>query len=357
MQTSVTFAAQQKPSILKRLIHWSLSLLCACLFLISMMALLVLDTLKDSDVIDQIKTHPLVLYQIRKLIIENAIVNLNPSVSFDPQVLTHLGEKALPDSQVSLMLQSSWQIFLDWVEQPSLDLPEITIDLRGTKQFLKSPEGQVILLAVPRSLPPCSTASEMAEIQSEAQNCLPQNTSLVILAAQYAEILQMVFPDQITLNMLIEQSTISTNYLSTLQQIKVLILRVRQAALICLVIAILLLLIIMGTAQRDKRIKALQPALLVIILLSFTTLIGLYGLLSSLGRQADMLSAIGLFKLIVQIFGLELTQRWLIATAFFAGLYGLTTILALGWERLQSMKLISTKSSRPPRSRLRKEFR
>lgn len=121
MQTSVTFAAQQKPSILKRLIHWSLSLLCACLFIISMMALLVLDTLKDSDVIDQIKTHPLVLYQIRKLIIENAIVNLNPSVSFDPQVLTHLGEKALPDSQVSLMLQSSWQIFLDWVEQPSLD--------------------------------------------------------------------------------------------------------------------------------------------------------------------------------------------------------------------------------------------
>lgn len=357
MQTTITFAAQQKHSMLKRLTHWSLSLLCACFFFISMMALLVLGTLKDSDVIDKIKTHPLVLYQIRKLIIENVIVNLNPSLSFEPQVLTNLGEKALPDSQISLLLQSNWQIFLDWLKQPSPDLPEITMDLQGTKQFLKSPEGKVILLAVLRSLPPCSAVPEMAETQSEAQNCLPQNINLIIFADQYAEILQMALPDQITLNMLIEQSTIPTNYLSTLQQIKVLLVRVRQAGLICLGIAIFLLLIIIGTAQGDKRIRALQPALLVTILLSITTLIVLYGLISSLGRQADMLSAVGFLKLIVQIFGLELTRRWLIATAFLAGFYGFTTIFALGWERFRRMNAASTKSSETYRPRLRKEFR
>jgi hypothetical protein len=359
MQTSVTSMPERRTSVLKDLILRSLSILCGFLLFISVITLSAWDILKDRVVIEQITTHPLVLSQIRSFILESAIVTLSPSQSWDPKVLSSLNEQALPDFHISLMLQSIWPTLLEWLEQPSIERPEIAWDLRVTKEFLRSPDGKAALLSIIRALPPCSSASGISGVQMGLQNCLPKDTSLVTFADRYGEILQLALPDQITLTMLVEQGMISPNFLSTLGQIRHLILQIRQTAIICLGIAFLLfiMLIIIGPTDDNNRLKILQFPLLLTTMLSLSTLIGLYGLLSALGGQIDLLNHFSLLKPILRILGFELSRRWLIATALFGGCYGLSVMATLGWQRLQKINQASTKPSEPRRSRLRKEFR
>ncbi|PWH18847.1 MAG: hypothetical protein DDG59_04950 [Anaerolineae bacterium] len=337
-------------------IFFPLSLVNGFLLALGLGALVSWQTISNASFLQQIAADSLLIYEVR-----HAVMGLISAQSQLDQGQTSPIplERILPDQQISEFLESGFFSLLEWLIDPSLEQPDIALDLRPLINYIESPEGKLALLPILQALPPCEVNQPMIDPAQNIVVCVQSGKDVSELIDIQAKLLGILIPEQVSFQDIIERQMISEQIWQTVQNVKVVFQRIRSGLTIVWGIYLFLcaVLLLANPAPWLKRLTDLRVSFFITGILCLFLGAGAYLLPIYIRQALGSLEQFGFLTQILRIYVLSWTARWIwIAAAVWGIALTLTTLETL-WVRRKSSAISVKIASQANKPRIRKEFR
>lgn len=258
--------------------------------------------------------------------------------------------------------------FWTWLNNPTTNLPEISINLSQPLNILRSQQGALAVLPILQNIPFCKNEIFSLDIFSnELPECLPANINYVETSQMIAMSFSNSIIEEVDLTVLNSQGYISQNTIKTIYDIQNIYSTMTKSRIYALVLSVLLFLIYCGLKlkQSTKMVSSIFLPLILAGLFSFFLIFIVWAFMHWGWNLFITFNLIyldsSIFNLINDL-GIQLSnlilKSWLIYTSiFFIVTLLLWSIISLAQSYYGKKVSIQAEFDNKPHRTIKKQFR
>ncbi len=341
---------------LRKIIFLLLSFAYGLFLALGVVTLVSWRTLNDARFVKQVTQDALLVFEVRRAMIGFI---LGTSQLAQEQTSRVPIEYILSDQQTSELLETSFSSFLTWLSDPSLEQPDIALNLKPFIDYIESPAGKLALLPMVQALPPCRENQPMIDPAQNMVVCVQSGKDVKELVDTQANLIRMLIPEQLTFQDMLAKKMISDQLWQSLVTMRTIFQRIRTGVILlwgmCAFFWVVLLVV--NPVPWLKRMIDLRISFSIAAAICTVVGIGVYFLPFYVRQTFADLVQLEMFFSVLRPYLLAWTGQWIgVVAAIWAVVLSLS-VLEIFWARSQSQTLASRTVSQPSKPRIRKEFR